>query len=874
MHEIIDHKIHYYLSLWIDFVCRHAGKTIIAAIVTTILLLYYFLANISVNTDTSDMLSPELPFRQNSIALTKSFPQFSDNIVVVLDGPNADLVNQAADLFVDQLETKPNLFSEIFDPAGAEFFRKNGLLYLSESKLEKLSDRLITAQPFLNTLWKDPSLSGLFDLISLLLKEGADKKEFIGLAELMLGEITNIIIAQNKNIAKQLSWSRLISGYKVPETDTLETRIIVLKPKINFSSLKPGSDTLSQLRIISQNLNLTKKFQTRLRLTGSLPLAKDEMSSVVDGLGVAGALSITLVVILLFWGLKSAKLVMATFLTLICGLVWTAGFTTFTIGTFNLISVAFAVLFIGLSVDFGIHFALCYYRNAISKEETITTLHKATHKVGGSLILTTATAAIGFYSFLPTEYVGLAELGFIAGSGMFIALFTNLTILPALIYLMPPNKIGIQRENSNKLSTLFVRYKYQIIIIAGMLAVVSLYFLPKMVFDFDPFNLKNTKSESVSTFLDLKKTGNSNPYSITVLAENLNTADSIALQAKKLPLVQDAITLSNLIPPGQSVKLAILENLSYMIGPSLSGSYSSNKREKRKKLSSAQLLQTSIKEFRKHNLNSSLAKTIGEFNVTLDRLLENKDADERLADLEKRLLAGLHDQLIRLKNSMEAEEITKERIPTKLFSRYVSSEGKAKVEIIPRRDLRVQSNLLVFVAEVRSIAPQATGTPVIILEAGKTVVNAFIKAVVISLILIIVLVVSVTRSFREIILILTPLVLASMLTIATSVILNQPFNFANVIVLPLLFGLGIASSIHLVVADRNSSQDLFATSTPRAIIFSALTTIASFGSIALSSHPGTSSMGILLTLALILSLICTLIILPALLSVWPKTHLK
>ena len=133
---------------------------------------------------------------------------------------------------------------------------------------------------------------------------------------------------------------------------------------------------------------------------------------------------------------------------------------------------------------------------------------------------------------------------------------------------------------------------------------------------------------------------------------------------------------------------------------------------------------------------------------------------------------------------------------------------------------------------------------------------------------------SLTNSFRELVLILTPLILASLFTISASVLLNLPFNFANVIVLPLLFGLGIASSIHLVLADRENEEDVMRTSTPRAIVFSALTTIGSFGSIALSSHPGTSSMGLLLTIALICSLICTLVILPALLSAWPKAILK
>ena len=180
---------------------------------------------------------------------------------------------------------------------------------------------------------------------------------------------------------------------------------------------------------------LNERFKANVRLTGSLALSQEEMQSVVDGLGLAGILSFTLVSLLLLWGLRSIKLLISTLITLICGLIITAGFATVTIGTLNLISVTFAVLFIGLSVDFGIHFCLRYQENLRKLDKHDTALAAAAASCGGALTLAAVAAAIGFYSFLPTDYLGLAELGLIAGSGMFIALIANLTLLPALILL-------------------------------------------------------------------------------------------------------------------------------------------------------------------------------------------------------------------------------------------------------------------------------------------------------------------------------------------------------------------------------------------------------------------------------------------------------
>ena len=874
MRAILSDKLQHALNIWIGLICKRAIATLVLAGITSVLLFYYTISNISINTDTSDMLSPDLPFRQNSIAVSKSFPQFSDNIVIVIDGLTADLVNDAADLFSIQLKKDPSSFGEVFDPMSMEFFIKNGLLYFTLPKLEELSDRLIAAQPFISTLWANPSLSGLFNLLSLFLKEGSNKIELMRLAKPMFDNITDIIIAQNNKTPKRLSWHTLIFGQNIHLSETPTTRIIIIQPNTNFGSLEPGKNVINKLRKIGQNIKLAEKYKTRLRLTGSVPLAQEELKSVVDGLGVAGVLSLALVTALLFWGLKSARLVLAIILTLCCGLVWTAGLATLTIGTLNLISVAFAVLFIGLSVDFGIHFALCYLRFFEDKGENIIFLQKSVQKVGGALSLTTIAAAIGFYSFLPTDYLGLAELGFIAGSGMFIALFTNLSILPALICLMPPQKLRSKHTKSHKVSLLFKNYKQQILAITVMLSIACVYLAPKVFFDFDPLNLKDFKTESVSTLLDLSKTDNSPPYSITVLAKDLKTANLIARRAKKLPMVKTASTLSDLIPLEQDKKLAIVDNLAFILGPALSQPPSTERSDKNQQLSSILNLQNRIREFDKKYPDPSLTETLHKFDQTLNKLLKTDKLDQVLVNLEQRLLGSLPSQLLKLKNSLDAQEITLKNIPKSLFLRQVSSNGLAKVDIFPNGDMRDKKKLSAFVKAVRGVAPNATGTPVVVLEAGKTVINSFVKAIIITLTLIIILVMSLTNSFRELVLILTPLILASLFTISASVLLNLPFNFANVIVLPLLFGLGIASSIHLVLADRENEEDVMRTSTPRAIVFSALTTIGSFGSIALSSHPGTSSMGLLLTIALICSLICTLVILPALLSAWPKAVLK
>ena len=211
-------------------------------------------------------------------------------------------------------------------------------------------------------------------------------------------------------------------------------------------------------------------------------------------------------------------------------------------------------------------------------------------------------------------------------------------------------------------------------------------------------------------------------------------------------------------------------------------------------------------------------------------------------------------------------------LPLDILLRYLASNGRARVQVYPTENLEDPEALKRFVDAVRAVAPDATDSPVEILEAGRAVVNSVVTAALISIIAVTLMIFLVLRSVRDTLLVLIPLLLAALYTVAAMVALSMPFNFANVIVLPLLMGLGAANGIHLVsrAREEKSAAAAFSTTTPRAVIFSSLTTIASFGSLAVSGHRGTASMGELLVMSIGLTLICTLIVLPALMQTWSK----
>ncbi|MBL4689894.1 MAG: hypothetical protein JKY68_00255, partial [Rhodospirillales bacterium] len=421
----------------------------------------------------------------------------------------------------------------------------------------------------------------------------------------------------------------------------------------------------------------------------------------------------------------------------------------------------------------------------------------------------------------------------------------------------------------------FIRRHCRAVTLAALAAgIASALALPWAAFDFDPMNLRDPNTESVSTIFDLMEDRRTSPYSVTVLNRSLDEARDLAEKMSALELIDGTATLADYIPADQQEKLDVISSMALFLGPAFASAGAAGRPGPAELDMALARVRVKLRALAERSGTSAEKKAAGALLQTLAGMFEvlgNGGADRQaiLKEYEARLLRALPGRLQALNMALQAGPVTIDSLPADLRDNQVAADGRAKLEVFAKEDLRDRDALARFVAAVRTVAPRASGSSVVILEAGNTVVSAFWKAGAISVTLILVILIVVLKRFVNAVLVFVPLVLAALLTVAASTAFGLPFNFANVIVLPLLFGLGVAGGIHLVVRETGKDGGAFDTSTPRAILFSALTTIGSFGSIALSSHPGTSSMGLLLTISISLSLACTLVVLPALMNVWP-----
>ena len=203
---------------------------------------------------------------------------------------------------------------------------------------------------------------------------------------------------------------------------------------------------------------------------------------------------------------------------------------------------------------------------------------------------------------------------------------------------------------------------------------------------------------------------------------------------------------------------------------------------------------------------------------------------------------------------------------SELLRDWISADGQALVSISPKGDSNNDAVLTRFIDAVTKIAPDATGTPFGIRQGGRTVVEAFIEAGVLSFIAITVLLFLVLRRVRDVAITMAPIILTGLLTLGSCVVIGQPLNFANIIALPLLFGIGVAFHIYFVMSWRAGGSHLLTSSLARGVFFSALATATGFGSLWASSHPGTASMGKLLMISLVWTLVSALLFQPALMG--------
>ena len=816
---------------------------------------------LGMDTNLEDLLSASEPWRQQQMAFDHAFPQFGEDVVAVVDAAGSDAAEDGAAALAARLAKRTDLFSSVVRPDANPYFLNEGLLFLEPDELSALTAQVIQAQAFIGSLAADPSLRGLFGTLNLAL-EGVSRGEAkFSQLDKPLAAIADTVDTVLAGKPRPLGWSDLLTGRK-PRPEELQ-RFILLKIRDDAGKPVPGEDAVAAVHDAARQLGLTADNGIRVRVTGEAAIEADEMATLASGAGVSLGLSGALVCLVLFLALRSLRLIVPILITLAAGLTATAGFAALSVGTLNPISVAFAVLFVGLAVDFSIQIAVRYREERFLHAEAAAALRSTASTMAGGVLLSALATSLGFLAFLPTAYVGVSQLGLIAGAGMLIAVTLNFTLLPALLTLFRPHgeteSVGF--AGAAPLDRWLVRRRRRVVMAAAFAAAAGLALLPLLRFDSNPMHLRDARTESIAVTLDLMANPDTSPFTAEILTRNLGEVPALLKKLEALPEVHRALALPVFVPEGQSEKLPQLDDVNLLLGPTLSP------------VSVAPPPDAAA-------IRRTLADTVGRLRelpheptasrlaIALNRVLARGDAG--LAPLTSALLSGLGPRLDALRVALSAQPVSLDTLPDNLRRDWLTADGRARIQVFPAGNVNDPVVLNRFVAAVRAIAPDATGPAISTVESARTIVHAFTEAGTIALATIFLVLMLVLRRFGHVLLVLAPLVLSALMTTALCIAIGLQLNFANVIALPLMLGIGVAFNIYVVINWRRGNADLLRSSTARAVLFSALTTTVAFGSLALSNHPGTASMGLLLTISLAFTVFNTMLILPAFLGAPPE----
>jgi uncharacterized protein len=841
---------------------RFATLVVVVSLLLAVGASYYAARHFAINTDINTLISPDLDWRKRDNQFEHAFDR-EKLILAVVEAPTPELASAASKALFTKLSGDTRHFESVQPLGSGEFFEKNGLLFLPVEEVGKVAGQLEAAAPLIEIMAGDPSIRGLTGALETGLagvKRGQVKLDNTERPFNLISQTVETIL--NKGTAT-FSWRELVSDK--PLTDADRRAFIEFKPKLDYSELEPGKSATDAIRQAATDLNFAGQYSARVRLTGPVPIANEEYSTVQDGAIVNGIVTVLIVLVILWMALHSSKIIFAVFVNLFIGLSLTTAVGLMMVGSLNLLSIAFAVLFVGLGVDFGIQFSVRYRSERFKNEDLALALASAASRCAVPLSLAAMATAAGFLCFLPTDYKGISELGKIAGAGMLIAFITSITALPAMLKLLhPPGE-------SEPVGYAFLApvdeflERHRVIIVAGtlLLVVAGLPLLHFMKFDFNPINLRNPKAESIATFLDLRKDPNTGANAINVLTTSEAEAKKIEAKLEKLPEVLRVMSIDSFVPEDQPAKLQLIAKAAKVVGPALNpDSVDAAPTDEE----NVEALKSSV---------DSLRRTAG------DGKGPGAVASRRLADALSKLAGS--DQATRvkaqnifvvplkivfdqLKNTMQAGPVTLKTLPPELMNSWKSKDGLIRVEALPKGDPNDNDNLRRFADAVLAAEPNAIGGPVSILKSGDTIVRAFIHAGIWALLVISLLLYLTLRRISDVLMTMVPLLVAGAVTLELCVLIGLPLNFANIVALPLLLGVGVAFKIYYVTAWREGRTNLLQSSLTRAIFFSALTTATAFGSLWLSSHPGTASMGKLLALSFIITLAAVLLFQPALMG--------
>lgn len=913
VHKNLKDKILEYVS---DCVATYPYYILVFSLLLALLSAGYTIFNMKFLTNRNDLISPNSKYYKDFQSYRKEFKDF-DGLVIAIEGEDSQKVKKFVDDLAQFFYSNPENFEDVFHKIDTRFFKNKKLLYLSIDDLHSVEKKIKANEAFLGSIIEKPGLEQFFirvnkeiskAMVGSLISDflgGDDKSEktesenpldlslVVSILEQMLGYL--------KGEKKFLSpWKNIFIKKKGGIDD--DGYLTTSEKNFYFIFLNPSerqSDFAKAVGPISMARNYIKRLQHKYPgvtagVTGPTALSSDEMVTSLNDTIKASFISLFGVSLLLIISLKGFILPFIAVFTLVISLCWTLGFTTLTIGHLNILSVVFTTILIGLGIDFAIHFILRYQEEKELGDDIFKFLKKSFIGTGKGVIAGAVTTSFAFMSIIFSDFKGIAELGFIAGTGIIICLFVTMTFLPALIIIIDHlqtkswlggwnKKLTFNYKLSKKIFfpffDLFLKKPGYLIFFSCVITFLSLLAIKDIRFDYNILDLQAIGIESVDYEMKILNNSDQSAWYGAMIVDTFKEVLSKKKLLESIPSVNGVKSIASMVPEHQEDKINIIKKISHFfkrfppadntvssvnivnLSKVLNKIYFKMRKEKN----------TSWKQGNKPQTESiqKLRKLIVEFNSLVK---ERKEISFK-SDLEQYqniLFDDFGQKIQSFRDALNPVKIEISDIPKNLKERFIGRTGKFMLQIFPKINIYDRGPMEEFVSDIRSIDFNVTGTAITASESSRLMKEGYIKGGQYALMAILLFVWISFKDWRCTLLAILPLVLGAIWGLGLMALFNLHFNLANLIILPLIIGIGVDNGIHIVHRfrdDKDRTVSPIYKSTGKAVILSSFTTIIGFGSLMVASHRGIHSIGVLLTIGVGCCMVASITVLPAILKI-------
>ena len=878
--------------------CRRPWWTVLAAVLLAAVSVVYALTTLTFATSTRALLPRNQPYIERYVQYDREFGEL-DDLAIVVEAPSLQEATVYAGRLVHELRAARVPLARIAYRIDPKQFEGRALLYMGLDRLSEIRERIFDYQDFMESFAARPTLDQLVDGVATQIAQAfvggfLDLGLSDGKGALDLKFVHDLIAQMSTRLDRptpyRSPWGALFAvgddsagaGYFLSD----DQRLLFILAEAESKEGSFTGDRAAIEGVRAAVARLKRDFpDVNVGVTGKPALSNDEMTAAFDDSQRATYLAFALTLGLLLGAFLRVGKPLMMLVVLVLSLCWSIGAATLVVGHLSLFSVMFISIVVGIGIDYGIYFLFRYEEELFLGRNLREAIEITAARAGPGVLLGAVTAAATFYVLCLTDFVGVQELGFISGTAILLAWLSMMTVFPATLVLVDRRHAARPRGTMPRAIALesihvpfvdrITSHPRTVLAVAAVLTAASALAVGWVRFDYNLLNLQAEGTESVTWEKKILATSGRSGFAALSSADTLEELRRKQQAFRKLKTVSEVDSALLLIPEQQAEKRKVIDDFAPIVEPV---------RINRPMPLEPERLIVSLETLKRRFDIASTEAPPGDTQRELTRVAEDigrlviklrqsnvEAATAALEVLQRQIHRDFVTSFQRLQGNLHPRTVGLADVPPEIKRKFVSPGGRFLLQIHPAVDIWDRDGAARFVAELRSVDPDVTGTPIITYEAIRLMERAYKQGTIYAIILVSGLTALMLRRLRETLLALLPLALGLLWTLGLMYVFDLKFNLGNVFGLPLILGAAAEYGLNIVLRymeGREHGGPLVARSTVMGVLVAGLTTIVGFGSLLLAHHRGIYGLGLLLTLGTAASLTASLIVLPVLLRFW------